>query len=268
MNTQTYFHTRLEHEADRRNHKAALQVNCVGMVASSDFYCKSVRKDFYYIYVVKGKMVMKEQTVNAGEVLIYEPGYAYEYHNEGETIYYWVHYTGFRSSGLTAATIGTPNKKIQIGIHKEIIQCFRKMFQEFIIHDALAENVSNCLLEEILLLTARYAGQKKNQTAPIQALEYIHGHFREKIDVDALAKLEHMSATSFRIVFREHTGLSPNEYIIAQRISYACRLIAQINLNISEIAGESGYRDQYYFSRLFKNRMGMSPSRYRKQSRT
>ena len=99
---------------------------------------------------------------------------------------------------------------------------------------------------------------------PLLAIEYIHSHFKEVVDVDQLARLEHMSCTAFRIAFKKHTGISPNEYIIAQRISVACRLLAQTELSVKEIAGEVGYADQYYFSRIFKKKVGMTPLKYRK----
>lgn len=266
MHIQTYFHTKLEHEANRKNDQVSLQINCTGTVVSPEFYCKSVRKDFYFIYVIKGKMLLPKQTVEAGEVLILEPGQPYEYHNEGETIYYWMHYTGFRAYEMSAAAVGRLNEKQRIGIHEEMLQCFQRLFQEFILYDEMAEPISNCLAEELLLLTARYADSRKHQTAPLRAIEYIHAHFREKIDVDELAKMENMSGTAFRNAFKRHTGISANEYIIAQRLSNACRLLKQTDMSISEAAGESGYRDQYYFSRLFKRKMGISPIKYRNQS--
>ena len=52
MRTQTYFHTRFESEANQRNERVTLQVNCVGAVSRQEFSNKSVRKDFYYIYVL------------------------------------------------------------------------------------------------------------------------------------------------------------------------------------------------------------------------
>ena len=74
-----------------------------------------------------------------------------------------------------------------------------------------------------------------------------------------------MSCTSFRSAFKKHTGVSPNEYIITQRISAACQLLVQTDKSISEIAAEVGYGDQYYFSRIFKKKMGVPPLGYRRK---
>ena len=72
-----------------------------------------------------------------------------------------------------------------------------------------------------------------------------------------------MSCTAFRSAFRQHTGVSPSEYIIGQRISAACRLLSQTDKSVSAIAADVGYADQYYFSRLFRKKMGMPPLKYR-----
>lgn len=265
MRTQTYFHTRFQYEADIKNDTVPLQVNCVGAVSENKvFFNRSVRHDFYYIYVLKGKMIMPECTLYPGDVIIFEPEHAYEYQSEGETTYLWVHYTGLEAYSLTNSALRQPNIKRQIGIHKEIIESFRKLFREFMINDEAAKQLSLCLLREIILFTGRYVGTAKKNDMPLLAIEYIHSHFRSDIDVDTLAQMEHMSCTAFRTAFKNHTGVSPNEYIIAQRISAACRLLSQTDMSVSAVAAEVGYGDQYYFSRIFKKKVGMPPLRYRK----
>ena len=264
MRTQTYFHTTQEWEADRRNDDVALQVNCTGAVSEMLFSNRSVRQDYYYIYVLKGKMIMENCTLYPGDVLIYEPGQTYQYRSEGETTYLWVHFTGKEAACLAEAAILAMNEKCNIGLREDIMDCFKRLFKEFIIHDKPAGQMEICLLKEILLLTGRYARMEQNKSMPLLAIEYIHSHYKEVVDVDQLARLERMSCTTFRIAFKKHTGISPNEYIIAQRISVACRLLAQTELSVKEIAGEVGYADQYYFSRIFKKKVGMTPLKYRK----
>lgn len=263
MRNQSYFHTDIESKANIKNETVPLQVNCTGVVSpNSAFASRSIRQDYYYIYVLKGKMIMPEETLLPGDAIVLEPGRFYQYYSEGETSYLWVHYTGFEAYSLTMSAFHTLNTKISIGIHKEIVDCFKKMFREFIINDEAAQKITVCLLREIFALTDRYAGAGK-KSMPLEAIEYIHGHYRDDIDIEELAAMEHMSCTTFRIVFKKHTGVSPNEYIIAQRVSEACRLLSQTNKSIRAIAAEIGYSDQYYFSRIFKKKVGTSPLKYR-----
>ena len=263
---QTFFHTKLESEANRRDDTVPLMVNCVGEVSGLDsFFNRNVRQDYYYIYVLKGKMVLEEEELLAGDVIVFEPGYHYQYKNEGDTEYLWVHYTGYEACALTRTAHLTSNVKVHIGEHEEIGECFRKLFREFMIHDEASGLLSVCLLREILYLTGRYAGVQEKSGIPLLSLSYIHRFYSENIEINSLARMEHMSCTSFRSAFKKHTGVSPNEYIITQRISAACQLLVQTDKSISEIAAEVGYGDQYYFSRIFKKKMGVPPLGYRRK---
>lgn len=264
MHTQTYFHTRLESDANRKNDTVPLQVNCVGTVSeASSFSTKAVRRDYYYIYVLKGKMAMEDCILLPGDVIVFEPGHDYQYTSQGETAYLWVHYTGFEARSLTKTAGLKLNQKRHIGVHREIISCFRQLFREFIINDVAAEQLCPCILREILLFTGRYLASGSRGNPPLAAIEYIHRSFQNPIDIDALARMENMSCTAFRTAFRQHTGVSPNEYIIAQRISAACQLLSQTDRSVSAIAADVGYPDQYYFSRIFRKKMGVPPLKYR-----
>lgn len=264
MRTQTYFHTRYESEANQQNKSVPLQVNCAGAVSEErTFSNRSVRRDYYYLYVLEGRMKMADCSLEAGEVMIIEPGHHYAYQSEGYTTYLWVHFTGFEAGELARLAVGQPNVKKYIGVQEGIKDCFQKLFHEFIIHDEATEQLSVCMLKEILLLTGRYAKMDKGKGAPLKAIEYLHRHYRDDIGMEQLALLENVSCTTFRNIFRKHTGESPNEYLISLRITEACRLLTQTRMSVSEIAGEVGYSDPYYFSRLFKKKMGMPPLKYR-----
>lgn len=279
MQTQTYYHTKLETDANRSDETVPLQVNCVGAVSQKErFFNHSVRRDFYYIYVLKGKMIMEAETLEAGDVIVFEPGQRYRYESEGETEYLWVHYTGFDARHVTASALRRAdsdifaaravfgfNEKMQIGLHREILECFEKLFREFIINDEASRTICVCVLREILALTGRYAGARNGEDRPFASIEHIHRFFREEIGVESLAEMENKSCTAFRSAFKAHTGVSPNEYIIMQRIGEACRLLSQTESSVCEIAKEVGYEDPYYFSRIFKKKVGSAPLAWRRQ---
>lgn len=130
MRTQTYFHTKLEGEANRKNDAVPLQVNCVGAVSEArSFSTRAVRQDFYYIYVLNGEMLLEDCRLMPGDVMVFEPGHDYQYTSRGETAYLWVHYTGFEARSLTKSTGLALNRGRHIGIHREIIACFRQLFR-------------------------------------------------------------------------------------------------------------------------------------------
>ncbi|MBO5099557.1 MAG: helix-turn-helix transcriptional regulator, partial [Clostridia bacterium] len=70
----------------------------------------------------------------------------------------------------------------------------------------------------------------------------------------------------YRNLFTEIMGVSPINYVIDQRMNAAADMLTNTTFPISEISKKVGYEDSYYFSRLFKNRVGVSPVRYRKET--
>ncbi|HKK62133.1 MAG TPA: AraC family transcriptional regulator, partial [Bacteroidales bacterium] len=98
-----------------------------------------------------------------------------------------------------------------------------------------------------------------------QAIHYMNRNIDRSITNETLADVVGMAVNSFGRLFKEQTGLSPQHYLTRIRIENACNLLYHTNHNIDSIAEESGFSDRYYFSRVFKNQMNISPVRYRKQ---
>lgn len=78
-----------------------------------------------------------------------------------------------------------------------------------------------------------------------------------------LARHANLSPAHFSLLFHRQKGLSPVKFLNQQRVRRACRLMMTTAHTISEIAGEVGYDDPYYFSRVFRKEMGISPRQYR-----
>lgn len=61
-------------------------------------------------------------------------------------------------------------------------------------------------------------------------------------------------------IFKKYLNMTATEYINSEKMYYACELIKNTSMNISEIADYLGYCDVFYFSKLFKKKFGKSPS--------
>jgi transcriptional regulator GlxA family with amidase domain len=73
-----------------------------------------------------------------------------------------------------------------------------------------------------------------------------------------------VSVSHFTRAFRHSTGVSPHQWLLAQRISKARSLIAGATLNMSEIALECGFSSQSHLSAAFTASLGISPREYRR----
>ncbi len=97
-----------------------------------------------------------------------------------------------------------------------------------------------------------------------RGLSYLEHHLTEKVSLQDLEEETGMSASSLNRHFRRVTGVPPLEYHIRLKIRRACSFLRQSDLNITEIAGRTGFEDSNYFARQFKKVMGMPPREYRK----
>jgi len=93
---------------------------------------------------------------------------------------------------------------------------------------------------------------------------FIKQHFREKINLDILAKASHMNKYYLSHSFKKLVGLSPIEYLIDIRIRESKILLETTNYPISDISNIIGFSSQSLFSQAFKRETNMTPSQYRK----
>ncbi len=105
---------------------------------------------------------------------------------------------------------------------------------------------------------------RKNRRFAINATtEYMLHNVDQPLQLDEIAAQAGLSVSHFSELFRTQTGQSPIAYFIHLKIRHACRLLDLSQKTVKSIAFETGYRDPYYFSRVFKKVMGVSPGQYR-----
>lgn len=98
-------------------------------------------------------------------------------------------------------------------------------------------------------------------------LDYMRAHLHQPLRISTLSTMAGLSASRFFELFKHATGDTPLNWFIRARMKWAGELLEQSNLPIKQIAGQVGYEDQFYFSRLFKAVHGVAPSEYRTQRR-
>lgn len=97
--------------------------------------------------------------------------------------------------------------------------------------------------------------------------EYLRSTLNEPPDYHQLARLANLSYCQLFRLFKQHLGLSPQQYIERERIDYAKKLLTLNRLSIKEIAAQTGFANQLYFSRRFLRATGLSPSQFRSNLR-
>lgn len=108
--------------------------------------------------------------------------------------------------------------------------------------------------------------EEKSETLVQWVESYIDQHYAEDITVEDLSRIFHFNGTYLTRVFKKHKGESPVKYIIGVRMNKAIELMkTQKEMDLKQIAELVGYVDSHYFSRIFKNRTGKTPSEYRSE---
>ena len=94
--------------------------------------------------------------------------------------------------------------------------------------------------------------------------EYIMRNFDKEITLPEVASIANMAVTTFCNFFKDHYRVTFVEYLNTVRIGFACKLLADDDQNIVEIAYESGFKNLANFNRQFKRFKNMTPSEYRR----
>jgi AraC-like DNA-binding protein len=94
--------------------------------------------------------------------------------------------------------------------------------------------------------------------------EYMENNYMEDISLDRIARSIYISSAYVSKLFKEEFGDSPINHLIKIRLTKAIELLEKSDMSISEVSKQVGYKDSYYFSRLFKKYYNMTASEYRK----
>ena len=103
--------------------------------------------------------------------------------------------------------------------------------------------------------------ESENAAAGIdRTISYMHKHYDKKITLETLSDLAGLTPTSYSRSFKKVKNLSPFEYLNQIRMNSAKRLLEQPEYSIKAAASAVGIGSEFYFSRLFKQTVGLSPS--------
>lgn len=236
------------------------------------------RVDFQLLYVASGKGHFYfngvEQIVPAGNMVIYRPKeeQRYYYYGVDHTEVYWVHFTGSSVKNiLRKYGISDDMHVIHTGTSLDFKKIFLQIIQELKLCKEDYEEMTVSYLKQLFIMIHRIVNAKPRGKSSLlmnemdASVQYFHQNYHKQISIEEYASSMHMSVSWFIRNFKEYTGSTPAQYILALRISNAQSLLETTDYNVTEIAEIVGYDNPLYFSRIFKKQLGISPSQFRKQ---
>lgn len=146
-------------------------------------------------------------------------------------------------------------------------------FNDILHHMALMDNVENLVYLnsrfysfvcsfKLKVLAARIHSKKDRA---IHTIEFMRDNLDKALTLEQLASRAGLSVSHYCAVFKRRTSQTPMQLFTSMKVQRACQWLLNRNVTIKTIAYNLGFFDQYHFSKVFKEVMGVSPKLYKKQ---
>ena len=156
----------------------------------------------------------------------------------------------------------TLNRTSEIMLQLPYLKGFERMSHFLTLMNIIGESKTNIDLATTEYLKRRFRTGVKRIAA---IHDYLMNNYREEIELKGLADLVNMKEGSLCRVFKENVGMTIFEYLNKIKIEFACNLLMDADLKISEVCWDSGFNNFSHFNKQFKRITGMTPSEYRKK---
>jgi AraC-like DNA-binding protein/quercetin dioxygenase-like cupin family protein len=185
---------------------------------------------------------------------------------------YWFHLHGQDADGLISL-YGLDHGPLELAhaMYAEMISLFDECYRlledkpySLHIHVHAAQSMRR-LLSSIGLAHASAGRSEPGDRHLERAFAYMAERLDQHITLEELARHTGVSRQHLIHLFKQETGMPPIEYFLRLKMQRAGQLLHLTSMSVKEVAAVVGIDDPYYFSRLFRKRMGCSPTSFRSQ---
>lgn len=124
-----------------------------------------------------------------------------------------------------------------------------------------------CIMSILLTAANKDTGVSCIKNKISDVIEYINQNLNKKLSLDSVANATFVSKYYLCHIFRATVGMTVGEYITFTRLSKAKQLLRTTEDSISDISFATGFESFAYFSKVFREHEGITPSECRKKSR-
>ena len=229
-----------------------------------------------YTMVVDGK----EHELRTGDAIIYAPCAFHSSKSKTEANVFIMSFELESKSDIAfynkVISLDLKQRETLKAVVHEALPCFTRRPKGTGFHGmTLNEGVSEYTLEKIkkqlefFLLDIQKNGEEKLDKKYAEDIERVRKfcseNINKKLTLSDMANGGEMSISKLKLLFRENFGGALN-FFNELKLDEAKRLIREGKLNFTEIADSLGFSSLHYFSRLFKKKIGLSPSEYQKKT--
>lgn len=153
------------------------------------------------------------------------------------------------------------NEDIAFLINKVIRICSERSVEKDVLADLTLKELLVRIMQTQNLQSIGINGDP-NQNPLAYAIGYIKANLAEKISIDKLSNKTCMSKATFYRLFKRELGVSPNDFILTEKISRAKEMLVKPGSKIAAISYALGFSDANYFTKVFKKLVGITPGSY------
>jgi len=235
-----------------------------------------VLQEFQINYITRGEGILETEQgrykIAQGSILLLYPGVWHRYRPEQKTG--WTeHYIGFNGDFTKNLyqheLLSKQGPVLKIGFQEQLLKEFYEIFQ--MVEDEKPGFQQECSGKLVYVLARiisiiknnEFAGKEIERKIRIACL-YLRDNMNTSVNIEKLASELNVGYSYFRRMFKKYTGSSPAQYHMNLRLQKSKELLLAGDKSIKEIAFELGFETNQYFSRIFLEKNGMSPLKFRK----
>ena len=238
-----------------------------------------VLKEYQLIYVTGGEGFFEsagcQKKITAGTLILLFPDEWHRFKPDPKTGWdeFWVGFRGPIMEQIVKQEFFQPKNPIwQIGVHEKIINLLLEIIEitkeEKTGYQPLVSGIVLHLLGQAHALAKQRSYKKEDVTESVinKARIIFRTHLDQPVSIEKVAAELNVSYAWFRKAFKLFTGIAPNQYLLQLKMEKAKRLLSENSGSIKEVAYALNFESAFYFSKLFKEKTGMSPERFRKMT--
>ncbi|PQP81538.1 AraC family transcriptional regulator [Paenibacillus sp. PCH8] len=173
------------------------------------------------------------------------------------------------SSGLEESSFSHQHFELSTGQSPRLIELIMRLWHVYNQGGGISRFQTEMLFRDVLNETLLCVDHRQNSCESDALFErvssYIQEYYDQNLTIASLAEQNNVNRNRLSYVFRRHAGMGPAEYILKYRINMAQQMLLASDASVQHIADTVGIADPFYFSRVFKKQMGMSPTEYRQK---
>ena len=210
-------------------------------------------RPIYYLFLITDgsatlRVAGREHKATVGDLIFGFPACPYELVGEGALRYLYISFFGSCVSQIL--------ERLGVGISAPVFRGFDKVSEFW-------------FSESVLLYTLSFIGGegetselKRNGSTMFEMIrEYVDNHYRDpSLTLSRVSSIFSYTENYLSSLFKKHMQMGFNQYVNRQRIAYALRLIEDGYDSVRVISAACGFSDALYFSKVFKKKVGVTPT--------